>query len=394
MRKVLILNGSHSEIPLILAAKRLGFFVITTGNAVDLPGHRLADQYEYQDFSDHEAIFRLAEAHDVSSICSCANDAGILSAAYAAEKLALRGHDGYQLTKKLHLKNSFKILAREVGIRTADSYEASSQKEAELILDNVDLPVLVKPVDAGGGSKGISVLTSRVSATDRVHHAFSSSKSKRVLIEEYIEGSHHSCSMFLVGGRVINFYSDDEHGVYNPLKVTFSVGPATNIDVVSSTLINWAETLSRKFSLVDGVLHFQYIYNRDGPCVIEVTRRCSGDIYSTPVSLALGFDWAEWLVRAESGLDCTRMPRRHQRGIFGRFCILAPSNGVIESISISADLKNFCEYEILQVLRPGDLVTDHENQKVAVIVLNFKNDLDRTSITRQMQRLVHIRMTD
>jgi len=67
---------------------------------------------------------------------------------------------------------------------------------------------------------------------------------------------------------------------------------------------------------------------------------------------------------------------------------------VIESISISADLKNFCEYEILQVLRPGDLVTDHENQKVAVIVLNFKNDLDRTSITRQMQRLVHIRMTD
>ena len=45
MKKLLMLNASMYEIPLIYAAKELGFYVITTGNNSSAPGHKAADEY-------------------------------------------------------------------------------------------------------------------------------------------------------------------------------------------------------------------------------------------------------------------------------------------------------------------------------------------------------------
>ena len=42
---ILILNGSHSEIPLILSAKKIGLRVITTGNDPRQIGHKFSDKY-------------------------------------------------------------------------------------------------------------------------------------------------------------------------------------------------------------------------------------------------------------------------------------------------------------------------------------------------------------
>ena len=47
-KKLLILNGSHSDIPLIQAGKALGYYVITTGNNPDLIGHQYSDEYEIE----------------------------------------------------------------------------------------------------------------------------------------------------------------------------------------------------------------------------------------------------------------------------------------------------------------------------------------------------------
>lgn len=58
MKKLLILNGSHSEITLIQAAKQLGYYVITSGNNPQLMGHKYADEYIPADYSDKEKILQ------------------------------------------------------------------------------------------------------------------------------------------------------------------------------------------------------------------------------------------------------------------------------------------------------------------------------------------------
>ena len=60
-KKILILNGSHSELPLIRGAKSLNLHVITTGNAPSLIGHTEADEYYAADFSDKEEILELSK---------------------------------------------------------------------------------------------------------------------------------------------------------------------------------------------------------------------------------------------------------------------------------------------------------------------------------------------
>ena len=42
-QRMLILNGSFCEQPLIETAKKMGYYVITTGNAPELIGHKYAD---------------------------------------------------------------------------------------------------------------------------------------------------------------------------------------------------------------------------------------------------------------------------------------------------------------------------------------------------------------
>ena len=44
-KRVLVLNGSFCEAPIIKKAKEMGMYVITTGNAPNLIGHQYADEY-------------------------------------------------------------------------------------------------------------------------------------------------------------------------------------------------------------------------------------------------------------------------------------------------------------------------------------------------------------
>ena len=45
MKKVLVLNGSFCEKPIIEKAKEMGYYVVTTGNAPNLIGNQSADEY-------------------------------------------------------------------------------------------------------------------------------------------------------------------------------------------------------------------------------------------------------------------------------------------------------------------------------------------------------------
>ena len=87
MERLLILNGSFCEQPVITKAKEMGYYVITTGNAPDLMGHAYADEYIPADYSDKEAILQLVKEHNIDKIVSCANDFGVLTAAYKKKKI-------------------------------------------------------------------------------------------------------------------------------------------------------------------------------------------------------------------------------------------------------------------------------------------------------------------
>ena len=118
MKRLLVLNGSFSEATLIEKAKELGYYVITSGNNPSLIGHAFADEYIGCDYSDKESILELVKKNKIDRIVSCANDFGVITASYVAEKLSLPGHDTYKNAVLLHRKDLFKAFIQKLGIRT------------------------------------------------------------------------------------------------------------------------------------------------------------------------------------------------------------------------------------------------------------------------------------
>ena len=118
-KRVLLLNAGHNDERLLRALKKLGCYVITTGNRPELPGHRMADEYIYGDYTDKDAMLSLAKEKHVDAVCPCCNDFGVITAAYVSEKLGFAGQDDYETTLTIHDKSRFKEFAYKLGgIRT------------------------------------------------------------------------------------------------------------------------------------------------------------------------------------------------------------------------------------------------------------------------------------
>jgi biotin carboxylase len=318
---------------LIEAGKQLGFQVLTAGNNPHLIGHAHGDGYVGVDFSDRDAVLEKARELQVDAICSCANDFGAITAAYVAERLGLPGHDPFETALTLHHKHRFKAFALANRITTPFAVQCRSLADARRQVEALTFPVIVKPVDLTGG-KGITKVETLAGFEQAVQSAFAATRMDTIVVEQFVTGTHHSFSTYLVRGKVAFFYSDNEYALNTPYLVSTSGGPATCLEAVKDQLLDEANRIASLLSLQDGVFHFQFIFSQGKAWILEITRRCSGDHYPQPVKLSSGLEWAQWIVRAEVGMDCSDFPKAEARGSFGRHCVFSPADGVFESISI------------------------------------------------------------
>ncbi|MBN1470526.1 MAG: ATP-grasp domain-containing protein [Syntrophaceae bacterium] len=387
-KKLLILNGSHSEIPLIKSSKSLDFYVITTGNNPELIGHQYSDEYCFADYSDLETVLEVARNLNVDAVCSCSNDFGIMTASYISEKLGLPGHDAYETTKILHQKDLFKKFSMANDIPTPYAEGFDDIDKALAAINKRRFPLIIKPIDLSGG-KGVSVVRSAKECPGAIQTAFSLSHSRRIVIEDFIKGSQHSFSTFIVNGRVVFYFSDNEYSYLNPFFVSTSAAPAVNVSEVADDLIQNIEKISKMLSLKDGIFHIQYLYSGKKAYILEITRRCSGDLYPSPVDYSTGLDWAGWIVRAEAGMDCSGFPAVSQKGFCGRHCIMSPKNGIIKNVIIDKQIEGNI-YDKLIWLRKSYRINNYLTDKAGVVLLKYDSMDEMLDKTARIHQLIYM----
>lgn len=387
-RKLLILNGSHSDIPLIQSAKALGFYVITTGNNPRLIGHRYSDEQCFADFSNPGAVLAVAQNLKIDAVCSCSNDFGMISASYIAEKMNLAGHDSYETTKILHEKDVFKKFSAAHDIPTPYAESFDNPDEALSAMARRHFPLIVKPVDLGGG-KGVSIVRDVQEGEASVNLAFAASHTKRIVVEDFLEGSQHSFSTFIVKGKVVFHFSDNEYSYLNPFLVSTSAAPAVNVDTVAEELIAVIEKIAGLLSLKDGIFHIQYLYRNHKATILEITRRCSGDLYPYPVDYATGLDWAGWIVKAEAGMDCSDFPDVTQKGYCGRHCIMGSRNGTIRQVVIDRQIEGNIYDQLIWSGR-GDRINNYLEDKIGVVMLKYDSMHEMLDKTGRINQLIFL----
>jgi len=385
--KMLIAGGGHADIPLILAAKRLGYYVITTGNIPYQLGHNYSDDYINGDFSDKSRMYEIAKNQNISAICPSCNDFSALSCAFVAEKLGLPGHDSYRISKIIHHKDCYRKFALKNGIPTPDAKWSDNKKDAHKYVNNLKFPLIVKPVDLTGG-KGISKIYEKKQVKKAVDKAFSMSKAKRVVIEEFLEGSHHAISLFLRDGKVV-FHSSEDEGYYlNPYLVSAVSTPAIISKKVIKELCHLSEKIAKILFLKTGILHIQYILSKGKPFIIEITRRAPGDLYIRLVEIATGAKYSEWIVKGFAGLNCDDVKEYENKGYYTKHCIMPSHSGILNNIKFAECIKQYI-IEKFMWWHKGDKIIDYLTTNFGIVFLKFDSKEKMIKLTKKLPELIH-----
>lgn len=387
---MLIMGGGYADIPMIEASRALGYHVVTSGNRAEDLGHAHSDETHLADFSSLSAMLDLARMLRVDAVCACCNDFSALSAAYVAEQLGLPGHDAYETAVELHHKDRYRAFARRNGIPSPLARSFDQPDAAKAALEQFTYPLIVKPVDLTGG-KGVSRAETAETAHKAIDFAFAASRAKRVVVEEFIEGSRHGITSFIRGGKVVFHFDDDEYYYINPYLVSAASSHGSAPDAAIARLIADVEKIADLMSLIDGLVHVQFILDRNGrPVIIEICRRPPGDLYVKLVQHATGVNYPGYIVRAAAGLELSDLRQVDAQRCVARHCVMAPDRGVIQDVEVPPDIRARI-FDSMMWWKPGDVVVDELTHKLGIVFLEFDSPKGMREQTARMQERIHVR---
>jgi hypothetical protein len=151
---------------------------------------------------------------------------------------------------------------------------------------------ICKPADSFSG-RGVTIFDAAdaKAAAAAVGSAMTHSPRGEIICENFIEGELHSYTAFLRAGAVERAFIVREGSRYNPFAVDTS-HLCDDYDSRKLLVLRTAiEAISAHLDLCDGLLHTQFIDSGEGVSIIEMTRRCPGDLYARLIEYSTGFHY-------------------------------------------------------------------------------------------------------
>ena len=332
-KTLLLLGGSRYALPVIRAAHGLGARVITCDYLPGNYGHRFSDGYVNASIVDREAVLAAARAVRADGIMSFAADPGVVSAAYAAERLGLPFQGSYDAVAILQDKARFRGFLRENGFSSPWFFSAGSVPDAMRRADELRYPVIVKPVDLAG-SKGVSRVDAPSGLAGAVGRALSLSLSGRCIVEQFIErrGCSSDSDCFCESGTMtcVSFSSqlfDDK--APNPYVPSGYVMPSQMPAGAQAALASELQRLCDLLHLRSGIFNVETRVAKDGmPYLMEVSPRGGGNRLSELLRRSSGVDLVRAAVQVALGMPAEGVSMPRYQGIWHEHVLHARRGGV------------------------------------------------------------------
>lgn len=391
MKKILVLNGSFCEKPIIEKAKEMGYHVTTTGNAPELTGHKSADAYIPCDYSDKQAILSLVKENGIEGIVSCANDFGVLTAAYVAEQMGWKGHDSYKTAKLLHHKDEFKQYCYEHDIPAPHSVVFTSSEEALEYCRTCKYPVIIKANDLTGG-KGIRKAENFAEAQGAIKNAFSMSRDKHVLVEPYLVGEQGTFFAFIKNGDVAVTTGCTCYSQKNPYLIQAETFPGISYPQVKEELKKTVRSLIKDLDLADGIIAFQYIMSKGKPYIIEMMRRSFGNQALLLCDMVTGFPWEEAYIRAALNLGYEDMKTTEPPMKYcGHFGVMADQDGIVKDYEIPEEITKHL-FKTIPMVERGGRINNHINERIIYLYYQYDDIKEINEAVVRFNDMIRIEM--
>ena len=368
MKKILILGGSHRDIPLIEASKNLGYYVVTLGDRDYYLGHRYADKYYKINFNDLNEVKKVIKDENIDYLIPGSGEESYLNTVKLSDELSIGNFDDLEVAKLVHNKWKFKEFCIKNEITTPYGFYYQNDTD----LKNITYPMVVKPTNLSGG-RGVEVVYSErelKSAIDDGHQV-----SDEIFLEEYIDGELYAYSVFIKDRKVhYGFLGKDD--VYLNKYLISTAYPSSIKESTLAKLKSDIEMISQKLSLVDGMFHLQVMVKDDSAYIIDVTRRIPGDLYPYLIEYCDNVQYSQAVVKSYIGQSISDdFNSEKTKSFVIRHCVMADKNGVLSDIFIDTKIKAQV-IDRLDLLSNGTEIENYLNTQIAIIFIKFNQFSD------------------
>ncbi len=344
MKKLLLLGGSEVIIPVIEKAHELGIYVITCDYIPSNLAHEYSDKYYNVSVIEKELVLEVAKKEKVDGIMAFACDAGVVSAAYVAEKMSLPFQCSYEAARILQDKGLFRKFLKDNGFNSPKARRYDSIDAALNEADEFDYPVIVKPVDSAG-SKGVTKVESKDDLLPALKHALEYSSGKAFIVEQFLifKGYHSSTDPFTVSGKLqFSCFSDQlfDADADNPYAPTLIIWPSTMEISAQNFLSNEIQRLFDILKMRTGIYNIETCVDVTGtPYLMEVSPRGGGCKIAELQEMAYGIPFIENEIRKAVNMPLVDVDAKAIEGVWCEMVIHSDREGVFEDIIIDKDIK-------------------------------------------------------
>jgi biotin carboxylase len=399
VKTVLFVGAGGHQRAAIAQAKARGLRVVGVDRDPDAPGLQIADLAEAVDFTDVDAVTKVARRNAVDGALTVSADRAVPVVAAVTERLGLPSI-GVDVAHRMRNKIVMRRALAEEGIPQPPFAAVRSLTEGRLALKTVGLPAVLKPADSGG-QRGVFRIGSADDLDAHLHAALAESAEQECILEGFVDGTEMNGIIIARGGRAEVLTLSDR---LRPPGIGFGVGwihvyPATAYGDQLALSERVAERAVEVLGLRDGIAFPQLIASSDGTvAIVEVAARIPGGQMADLVRHATGVDLVEVALRFALGEPVTDEIARPQfsQPLAIRFLTAEPGPlptgrvtriGSLEPVLAAEGVVQAATYlQIGETIRPVRLDGDRRGYVIAIADNNMAA-LDRAEAAARLLKV-------
>lgn len=375
-KKLMLLGGIRYLLPVIEAAHKEGYWVITADYLPDNIAHKYSDEYVNVSIIDKEAVLKVAREKEIDGIMSFGVDPGVVSASYVQNKMGLPSFGPYESVEILQNKDRFRSFLKDNGFNVPWTFGFSSIEEAWTNRSKFAYPLMVKPTDSAG-SKGCSRVDGENKLYEALEHAMSFSFSKHIIVEEFLEkkGCSSDSDSYSENGilKFVDFnsqmFDSNAENPYTPAAYTW---PSTYTDDEKKYLTSEIQRLINLLGMKTCVFNVETRVATNGkPYIMEVSPRGGGNRLCEMIRYSTGVDLIGAITRYVVGDEPGEIEQKGFRGNWAEIVLHADKSGKFSHLDISDELKGSIVEEDLWI-KSGDAVEPFcgANNTIGTLIIN------------------------
>ncbi|MBQ9232254.1 MAG: ATP-grasp domain-containing protein [Prevotella sp.] len=394
-KKLMLLGGIRYLLPVIEAAHKQGYYVITADYLPDNIAHKYSDEYCNVSIVDKDAVLREARRLKIDGIMSFACDPGVVSASYVQNRMGLPSFGPFESIEILQNKDKFRAFLSKNNFNVPQAKSFDSVEAAMKEIDCYPWPVIVKPTDSAG-SKGVTKVTKPDDLKPALEHAMAHSISGHIIVEEFIDkqGCSSDTDSMSVDGKLVftsfcaQRFDPEAKNPYTPAAYSW---PSTFTNEQEEYLRSEIQRLITLLGLKTVVYNIEVRVSSNGkPYIMELTPRGGGNRLCEMLHYATGVDLITPITRVMVGDPIlTPINQEPYKGHWAEIILHADEGGFFNRLDISNSLPAEIIEEDLWV-KIGDHVDSFEgaNNAIGTLVLRFHTAEDlEYAITHQREWL-------